>query len=83
MVKTRQGWVLLSPQDLLAVEAVGGVTSASAVGGVAAASAVGRLALASAVPGVASSTSGKPSVGLGTALQNTYARFAINNCTSQ
>eukprot|EP00061_Rhincodon_typus_P002403 g17469.t1 len=52
MVKTRQGWVLLSPLELLAVEAMGGATSASVVGH--AASAVGGVTLASAVGGVAS-----------------------------
>eukprot|EP00061_Rhincodon_typus_P000837 g12929.t1 len=48
MVKTQQGWVLQSPLQLLAVEAMGGVTSASVVGGVASASAVGRAGLAAA-----------------------------------
>eukprot|EP00061_Rhincodon_typus_P002166 g16797.t1 len=50
MVKTRQGWVLMSPLELLAVEAVGGEMPvsvvgrvASAVGGVASALAVGRV----------------------------------------
>eukprot|EP00061_Rhincodon_typus_P000424 g11657.t1 len=41
MVKTRQGWVQLSPLELLAVEAMGGAMLASAVGG--AASAVGGV----------------------------------------
>eukprot|EP00061_Rhincodon_typus_P001337 g14496.t1 len=57
MVKTRQVWVLLSPLELLAVEAVGGVTSASAVGGVAPALAVS--AAPSAVGGVVSAVVGE------------------------
>eukprot|EP00061_Rhincodon_typus_P006816 g27840.t1 len=53
MVKTWQGWVRLSPLELLAVEAVGGATLAvggvaSAVGGVASASVMGGEALAAA-----------------------------------
>eukprot|EP00061_Rhincodon_typus_P001747 g15657.t1 len=44
MVKTWQGWVLLSPLELLAAEAMGGVTSALAVGRVASASAMGGVA---------------------------------------
>eukprot|EP00061_Rhincodon_typus_P002178 g16819.t1 len=54
MVKTGQGWVLLSPLELLAVEAVGGATLA--VGGVALAVVVGGAASALAVSGVASAS---------------------------
>eukprot|EP00061_Rhincodon_typus_P000812 g12824.t1 len=50
MVKTWQGWVLSSPLELLAVEAVDGETWASAVGGVVSA-AVGEVASALAVGG--------------------------------
>eukprot|EP00061_Rhincodon_typus_P019169 g9661.t1 len=49
MVKTRQSWVLLSPLDLLALEAVGGVASASAVGRVASVSAVAVRVVATSV----------------------------------
>eukprot|EP00061_Rhincodon_typus_P001382 g14647.t1 len=49
MVKTWQGWVLLSPLELLAVEAVGGAASASAVGGVASAVGVAVTVGASSV----------------------------------
>eukprot|EP00061_Rhincodon_typus_P001028 g13506.t1 len=65
-MKTRQGWVLLSPLELLAVEAVGGATSASAVGGVASV-VVGGVASASAVggaPEVAAVTVGASSVSM-------------------
>eukprot|EP00061_Rhincodon_typus_P001731 g15599.t1 len=65
MVKTRQGWVLQSPLELLAVEAVGGATSASAVGGVASAvvggvssAVVGGVASALAAGRVASAVGG-------------------------
>eukprot|EP00061_Rhincodon_typus_P001825 g15888.t1 len=34
MVKTQQGWMLLSPLELLAVEAVGGAPSANEGGGI-------------------------------------------------
>eukprot|EP00061_Rhincodon_typus_P002204 g16869.t1 len=71
MAKTRQGCALLSPLELLAVKAVGRVTSASlvgrvasavggvasvVVGGVVSASAVGGVVSVSAVGGVASAS---------------------------
>eukprot|EP00061_Rhincodon_typus_P002326 g17230.t1 len=57
MVKTRQGWVLLSPLELLAVEAVGGAISASVVGGAPAADGGAVSAAAAAVTVGASSVS--------------------------
>eukprot|EP00061_Rhincodon_typus_P001100 g13711.t1 len=71
MVKTRQGWVLLSPLELLAVEVVGGAMSALVVGGAAsvvggAASVVGRAlgsGISSGVDGVRCTGSGVPGSG--------------------
>eukprot|EP00061_Rhincodon_typus_P001308 g14389.t1 len=72
MVKTWHGWVLLSPLELLAVEAMGGVTlasvvgrAASAMGGVASAVAVGGVASALVVGGAASAVGGAGGISSG------------------
>eukprot|EP00061_Rhincodon_typus_P003322 g19800.t1 len=70
MVKTRQGWVWLSPLELLAVEAMGGATSESVVSRAASAGGGVALAMGTAASAVAAAvTVGVSSVSVVLALE--------------